>query len=178
MAGKRLNIVSGAGVLTASISATTAAIITAVAAAAGAGVSAYSADQAGDRAKEAADVNEKNAKAQAHVALQNGAIEAADKKEKARRIAATQAEAASAAGLRIDSGTPLALLTETAGLGEYDAQVVRNNAQKQAYGYLAQGGVYRMQGEAAASAGKLNAAGTFLGGVASAAGSYYSMTEG
>lgn len=173
----RLSIVSGPRVLTASISATTAAIITAVAAVAGAGVSAYSAYSAGENAKEAGEVNAKNAEARARVALQNGAIEAADKKEKARRIASQQAEAASVAGLRIDSGTPLALLTETAGLGEYDARVTMNNAQKQAYGLQAEAGIYRMQGNAAASAGKLNAAGTFLGGVASAAGSYYGMVE-
>jgi hypothetical protein len=174
---KKLSIVTGAAVLTASISATTAAIITAAAAVAGAGVSAYSAYAAGENAEEAAKANEENAKARAKIALQNGAQEAAEKKDKARRIASQQAEGAAASGLRIDSGTPLALLTETAGLGEYDARVIRMNAERQAYGLRAEADIYGMQGRAAASAGKLNAAGTFLGGMANAVGSYYSMTE-
>lgn len=175
MKRKGLEIVYGAGVLTASISGTTAALL--IASAISTGVSAYSAHEQGEAADEAAKANAENAKAKAHVALQNGAIEAAEKKEKARRIASQQAETAASAGLRIDSGTPLALLTETAGLGEYDARIIRNNAQKQAYGYQAEAGIYRMQGDAASAAGKLNAAGTFLGGAATAAG-YYKMYEG
>jgi len=173
--GKRLKVFHGVGVLTASISATTAAVLAATALSTG--ISTYSAVAQGEAADEAAKANAENAKARAHVALQNGAIEAANKKEKARRIASQQAEGAAAAGLRIDSGTPLALLTETAGLGEYDARVVMNNAQKQAYGLQTEADIFRMQGRAASTAGKLNAAGTFLGGVAGATGAYYNMEE-
>ncbi|BCS54785.1 hypothetical protein [Geobacter sp. SVR] len=142
--------------------------IAAVSAVAGAGVSAYSMYASGENQKEAADYNAEMSKLKAQDALQRGAIEASAKREKAKRVAGAQAESMAMSGVAIDTGTPLALLTETAGLGELDALRSVNNATREAWGYKAQSSLDEYQGRSAASAGLLNAGGTFLGGASNA----------
>lgn len=156
----------------ASISATTAAIIAASASLAAAGVTAYSSVAAGQSQEKAAEYNAEMQRRQAQDSLQRGAIEAAAKQDRARKIASQQAEGMALSGVAIDSGTPLALLTETAGLGELDKLRTLNNARRMAWGYGAQAELDIFQGNAAARAGYLNAGGTFLGAAASAAGYY------
>lgn len=150
------------------------ATIAAVSAVASASVGAYSAVKAGESQKEAADYNADMGKMKAQEALQRGAIEGADKRQQARRLAATQAEGAAMSGVEISSGTPLALLTETAGLGELNALRTVNNASREAWGFKAQANLDEFSGRAAQTGGRLNAAGTFLGGASQATLAYRS----
>jgi hypothetical protein len=166
----------GAAVLTCE-PGTIAAIALAVSAI-GAGVSTYSSIASGESQKEAADYNAEVGRQKAKDSMQRGAIEGAAQQDKARRIAAAQAEGAAMSGVRLDTGTPLSLMTETAGLGELDKLRVINNAQREAWGYQAQSNLDEYQGKAAQRAGYLNGAGTFLGSASSAAGSYATFKGG
>jgi hypothetical protein len=139
---------------------------------------AYSQQQAGKQAQMTAnynaEINNRNAEAADKAALdatQRGADEAAQVKERARRIAASQRAGAAGGGVSVDSGSALDLLTETAGMGELDALTTLNNAQREAYGFKSQAtnqrmqaGAQKLQGDQAASAGKSQAFGTILTG--------------
>lgn len=151
--------------------------IAAVAAVVSTAVGGYSAYQSGQSRKDAGEDNAEVQRQQSSDALQRGAIEGAAKRDKARRIAASQAEAAAMSNLAINTGTPLALLTETAGLGELDALTTLNNAQREAWGYKASSQLEQYQGKAAGRAGVLNAGGTFLGGASSAYYGYKGATK-
>lgn len=137
----------------------------------GAAVGGYSAYQSGQATK---DVNEYNAEMQkraADDALQRGAIEAADKRQQTRQLIARQHAAQAASGFDTSQGTALDIMTETAGMGELDALKILNNAQRQASGLKASADLETFKGDAAANAGKLNAAGSILTGASTAA--YY-----
>lgn len=138
------------------------AAVALVASAVGAGVSGVAAYQSGQSQKKAGEYNAKMGELRARDALQRGADEAGEIRAKTRRVASSQAEAGAMSGVDISSGTPLALLTETAGLGELDALRTINNAQREAWGLGAQSELDLFQGRAAGRAGKLNAGGTFL----------------
>jgi len=166
-----MNIIKGATVITCN-----PAIIGAVAAVASAAVSGYATYQSGQTQKKAGKYNEKMGEYRALDAAQRGASEAAAKRDRARRIAAQQAEGMAASGVDINSGTPLALLTETAGLGELDALTTVNNARREAWGYQTQGTLDRYQGKMAGRSGVLNAGGTFLGGASNAYFGYKAAT--
>lgn len=109
---------------------------------ASAAFSAYSQKQAGDQnaaiAKQNAALERRNAdisEAAALDATQRGADQAAQVKDRTRRIAASQRAGTAAGGVVTDTGSALDLLTETAGMGELDALTTMNNAQREAYGY-------------------------------------------
>lgn len=150
------------------------------------GMGAYSAVSQGEAAAEAADYNakvaENNAKykqAQALDAEQRGATEAAQHREKVRKLLATQNAMTGASGIDTDSGTALDIMTETAGQGELDSLRIMNNAQREAQGYKVEADNYRAgasigrwQGQQSATAGQIGAAGSIIGGIGSAAGSY------
>lgn len=133
------------------------------------GVSAYSSYQSGQSQKKAAEYNAEMQERQAKDAIAIGAQDAAARRDRARKVASAQAEAAAMSGVDVNTGTPLALLTETAGLGELDALTAQNNAQRQAWGYQGQAILDAYQGRMAGQAGTLNATSTFLGGLSSAA---------
>ncbi len=147
-------------------------------------ISAYSQMQQGKAQAAMADYNAKVADANTKVneaaaldASQRGADEAAQVKERARRIAASQRAGAAAGGVAADSGSALDLLTETSGMGELDALTTMNNAQREAYGYRVQGmnstaqaNLQRTQSKLYKSAGAGNAMGTLLTGGAKAYG--------
>lgn len=133
----------------------------------GTGISAFSAIQSGNSQKDAAKYNAEMERRKADDALQRGADESAVKRDEARKVGAAQREAFSMSGVDVNTGTPLDLLTETAGLGELAALKTLNNARREAWGYRAQAGLDEFQGSAAQRTGYLNAAGTILGGASS-----------
>lgn len=142
--------------------------IAATASVAAAATGAFSAYTSGKSANDAAKYNAEMQRRQAADALQRGAIEAGERRDEARRVAARQVDQFSTSGVLARSGTPLALLTETAGLGELDAQRTLNNAQREASGLEASARLERYQGKMAKRGGILNAAGTLLGGASNA----------
>ena len=117
-----------------------------VLAAIGTSVSAYSAVAAGQNAKETADYNAEMQRRQAKDTLVRGSIAADEKRQQARKIIGAQTAAMGASGFATDSGSPLQLLTESAGFGELDALRALNNAQRQASGLNAQADITQWQG--------------------------------
>ncbi len=144
----------------------------------GTAVSAYSSVAAGQNAKETADYNSEMQRRQAKDVLVRGSIAADEKRQQARKIIGAQTAAMGASGFATDSGSPLQLLTESAGMGELDALRTLNNAQRQASGLNAQADITQWQGNVAETTGAMNAAGTALGGLASAGMGYYNAKGG
>jgi hypothetical protein len=142
-------------------------------------LSAVSSVQAGRSARQAGEYNAKVAENQAavetfagHDAAVRGADRAAMRIENSRRIAGAQVAKFGASGVDVTSGTPLDLLTETAGFGELDALTEINNARREQYGHdvgavnaRAQAGLDRFTGRASERTGYMNAGGTILGSV-------------
>jgi hypothetical protein len=76
-------------------------------------------------------------------------------------------------GIEVSSGSPLRLQTDTAALGELDAETIRNNAAKAAYTYRVQGMNYAasatadsMRAGEASRMGSLGAFSSIIGGAA------------
>jgi hypothetical protein len=111
-------------------------------------------------------------------ALQRGSIEAAQVKERTRKLISTQIANSGAAGFDTSTGTPLDLAVEAKGYGELDALTTINNAQRVAAGGKAQAQLDRYQGRAASTAGTIGAAGTLISGASNAATSYYGLKKG
>ena len=141
----------------------------------GAGVSAYGSYAAGENAEEAADYNAKRQERAAADALQRGSVDAAQIKERTRKLIATQIANSGASGFDTSTGTPLDLSVEAKGYGELDALTTINNAQRVGAGGKAQAELDRFQGRAASSAGTIGAAGTLISG---ASNGYYGYKKG
>ena len=134
----------------------------------GAGVSAYGAVKQGQDAKAAADYNA-DAQRKTAISVENqGAQQAADKRQQMRRVEASQIAAGAANGLRTDTGTALNLAGETAAFGELDALRITNNAARSAWGYQTQASLDEWQGKQAQTAGYLKGAGSLLSGASNA----------
>lgn len=135
----------------------------------------YSAYASGENAKEVADYNAEMDRRAADDALQRGSIDAAEHRQKVRQMISQQNANMSTAGVDTSTGTPLEVMSETAGMGELDALRIVNNAQRQAAGLKAQSELEVFRGNAAQQAGYFNTAGTALGGIGNAAAGYYGM---
>lgn len=112
-------------------------------------------------------IAERNAQAE----LQRGQQLEASKRERTAQALATQRARMAASGLAIDTGSPLRLQEDVAGLGELDALTIRNNAARAAYGYRVQGmsfesqaGLLGMQAEGAEKGGQIGAFTSIIGG--------------
>lgn len=127
-------------------------------------LSTYSAYQQGEDAQDVADYNAKVEEVKAKDALQIGADEAGDARQRARKIISGQIEGGAMSGVSTEYGTPLGLLVETAGIGEHEALTIVNNAQRQAWGHKTQSSLDRLEGQNAKRAGKLDTAGSALSG--------------
>lgn len=148
------------------------AIASLVVAGVSAGVSAYSSVAAGDNAKETADYNAKVQQNAALDAQQRGAVAASEHNQKVRRMIATQSASASANGLAVNTGTPLDIMTDTAGMGKLDALRILNNSGREAQGYNDQASLLKIQGDNAMTAGQLNAGASILGSASTATDSF------
>lgn len=133
----------------------------------GAGISGYAAHEQGEQAEDLADYNAEIERQKAADALQIGADEAADARLKARRLISSQVEAGAMSGISTDFGTPLGLLTETAGVGEDEALTIVNNAQRQAWGHESQSNLDILAGKQAKTKSRLDMAGSALSGASS-----------
>jgi hypothetical protein len=125
----------------------------------------------------AAGVAERNAaisNAQAENALYQGADEERQIRQRTRQLAATQKAAMSANGVDISGGSPLAVLSDTAYLGELDAQTSRYNTAQNVWSYRNQANDYMNQASAARAYGKNAKSAALLNGLTSVA-QYYSQ---
>jgi len=137
-----------------------------------AGVSAYSSYESGQSQKKASEYNAEMQNRAAKQEIQQGNIKAQEMRDRARKIAGTQAAGFGAAGLDTTSGTASDILDESRMFGELDALRSINNAQRTAYGLQAQSELDLWQGHAAARGGMLSAAGSLLSGASNAAYTY------
>lgn len=150
--------------------------IAAVAAAYG----AYSASESSKaQAEYQSDMAENNAKVsnwQAEDAVARGGEAAIQKQREAERLRGTQVARLASNGLDISSGTPLAILEDTMFFGQQDANTIRNNAAREAWGYKTQAAgstaSSQMYSSVASSQNSGLAAGTSL---LSSAGQYAAM---
>lgn len=124
-----------------------------------------------------ADVDRNNAIVQDRLA--SDAIDRGKEEERMHRIKigqlkGQQVNAFAKNGVAIDSGTPLDVLADTAMIGELEALTIRNNAEREAYGYRVQGMNYRASAgnnDLAASTAKKSANTAAMTSVLSTAGS-------
>lgn len=142
--------------------------VTAVAIA-GSAMTAYGQIQQGRAAEKAAEYNAEVANLQAKDAVNRGNIEAEKQRLKAQQVAGAQRAAMGASGAQVDSGSFADILVDTATTGEKDAQTIRTNAMRQAWGLETQADIDLYQGKQAKSAAYMAAGGTLLTSAATAA---------
>jgi hypothetical protein len=82
--------------------------------------------------------NQMIAEGYAQRALQQGQVDEQNQRLKTAATLGSQRASLASQGGDVNSGSPLDLQADTARLGEYDAQAVRNNAAIKAYGYRTQ----------------------------------------
>lgn len=145
---------------------------------AGTAVSAYGAYQQGQTQKKIANYNAKVGELNADDAIQRGAISAEQQRARVRQIEGTQRALMGASGAEVGTGTLGKVLEQTATMGELDARQIEVNAQREAWGLRTQGALGRVEGEAAAQAGSLNAFGSLLTGGSQAYGIYSKRPQG
>lgn len=137
--------------------------------AAGAVYSAYSQYQAGRYSQRVAEVNAEMARRAAADATIRGNNEEAALRERNYRLMGAQQAAYASSGVDLGSGTPLDVVSSSAGLGELEALTVRNNAAREAYGYTTQATQYEAEGALARYRGNAGAVGSLLSGIGATA---------
>ena len=161
--GAAMGATAGTGAATAIGAMTTASLV-------GTGLTAYSAYQQGQYTQ---DINNRNAqvdKLKTTEAQNMGADAMAQQRARTAQILGSQRAAFGASGLEGTTGSAGDIMADTARMGEQDAQTVRTNALKTAWGYQQDALSEQSQGSMAGQAGTLNAVGTLLGGGAQAYG--------
>lgn len=139
-----------------------AASLTAVAAIAGASMSAYGLYQQGQQQKALDSYNADLAHVQETDALRQGAVAEERQRQKVRQIMGSQTAAMGASGGVVGSGSFGNILDQTATFGEQDAQQIRTNALRSAWGFGSQATADNYMGNVAASNGIYGAAGNLL----------------
>ena len=102
---------------------------------------------------------------QAADAQRRGGVAEEAQRLKTQQMIGAQRAAAAANGVDISSGTPVDLLTQSAGFGERDAQNIRVNAAREAWGHQASAAQYDAQASNAMATGFMKAGGTLLGNI-------------
>lgn len=166
--------------------ATVAAVIGATAAAAGAATSAAGAIQQANASQASAKYQSEVANSNAQIATQNanfaaasGEQQAAIQEQKTRAQIGSEEAAQGSSGVDINSPTESAVRKSTDELGQLDAQTIRSNAARQAYGYETQSTNFGnqsaadlSQGANAETAGDINAGGGLLSSAGNASLNY------
>lgn len=114
--------------------------------------------------KNAYDWNARIAEIQAQDAVDRGEKAANELKKNTRRLIGAQRAALAAQGIAIDEGDALDIQLETAELGAADAQEIKNNAWREAWGYRVNALDLRGKGSFAELSGKTAARNTLLTG--------------
>lgn len=154
-------------------------------------VAAYGQIQQGNAAKEASNYkaqqdanNAITANNNAIAAEQAGIVQAQQKQMQTGQTIGKIIASKAASGLDVNSGSSADLVASTADVGELDAQTIRNNADKTAYGYKTQGQNYESQaaidkatGANAAQAGQLGAFSSMLSGASSVSGKWLDFQQ-
>ena len=150
------------------MSGATAATYLAIAAAAGSAISAYGQIEEGKAAQKAANADALAKEEQARDAVNRGNIEQEKQRQKTQQMMGAQRAAMGASGAQADSGSFGNVLLDTATTGEQDAQTIRTNALRSAWGLETEADQTRWKGEQAKKASRYRAAGTILSGAGQA----------
>lgn len=148
-------------------------VIGAIALGVGAVAGAASSIMQGDEAKRAAEANARMARLAAEDARRRGATQAGQARMQGSQVVAQQRAVFGVSGVDSGTGTAARLAAVTQAAAEVDAQTLRNNATRQAYGLEQQSSEMQRQGSAAQTAGYWGAAGSLLGGAGQIAGIGY-----
>lgn len=138
-------------------------------------VSAYGQVKAGNYAEAAAKEQARGLARAADDAKLRGELSAGQTGQEYQGLIGSQRAQMGAAGLDLQSGSPLEVLLGTAQVGEQDVQTIRNNAAREAWGYQSERRNVLAQGRLAKYSGRFGAAGTILGGAAQAASIYKAL---
>jgi len=172
---------AAAGAATAAGFGTTAAIgsgITAAGAlsvlsAIGTGASAIGQIKAGEDTKAMGEYNQEVAAQEAKAARQKAAYDIDLQRDKANRLMSMQRAAYAKAGVDFtQSGTPLDVLLQQAKDAEMDSLAIGYSGDIAVNKAINRGNIYGLQGEQAASAGKVGAIGTIFKGIGNLGYSY------
>lgn len=101
-----------------------------------------------------AEINARFAEMEAEDVLRRGDKEANEHQKKVRQVVGSQRAALAAQGIQVDSDTALELQRETSEIGSLDAQTIKNNAWRQAFGFKQEAISSRFAGEIAALTGQ------------------------
>jgi hypothetical protein len=144
-----------------------------IASAAGTGISAMSAIQQGQVAKQVARNNAQMAEYAAQDAQRRGEEEAAAIQRKGAALKSAQRVSLASKGLDLTYGTAADLQDQTDFFTQSDVATTRTNAQREAWSMRARGENERQQGIWAARNANLSAAGSLLSGGGQVADKWY-----
>lgn len=139
----------------------------------GTGVSAYGQVQQGKAAAAAAEYEQKQNTILAEDALKRGAQEKDAVRRRTAALEGRQRAVLAASNLDLGSGSPLAILSDTAMLGELDAEIVQGNAERERAGLMAGADLAGMRAKSAKQAGTIGAFSTVLSGAGTLADKWY-----
>lgn len=129
-----------------------------------------------------AETNAMLDKARSEDAKYRGDVAVNASRLKTRQLEGQQRAGMAASGVSLESGSPLAILEGTEFMGERDAQVIRDNAAKEAWGYDVaavndRNNARLLRYRSGLERPGLNAATTLLTGVGSVASSWYNIRK-
>lgn len=139
---------------------------------AGTAMSAFGEWQSGEKEAREAERNARLAEQTAKDSELRGELDAQQVRQEGRQVMGAQRVAYATSGVDVQSGSAQEARYDTAVLTELDAQTVRVNAARDAWGYRTQGLQYKAKGELDRQRGQSRAAGTVLTGVGQAFNSY------
>lgn len=119
-----------------------------------------------------ADRNAQQASLAAQDAVARGEVAVQNQRNRVAGIMGSQRAAIGASGVQNDTGTTGDVLTQTATLGEFDAQTIRANALREAWGYKVQGTNFKLQGQLDQMEGQNAQVGSLITGASRAYGIY------
>lgn len=111
-------------------------------------------------------------------ALGRGALESGQARMEGSKVVAEQKVAFASSGVDAGVGSPVALMAESRAMSELDAQTIKSNALREAWGLKTEAGQLDSQARKVRSGAKLRAIGSILGTAAGTAGSAYGAYGG
>jgi hypothetical protein len=147
--------------------------IGAIAGLAGTVVQAAGIQQQAESRAQAAEYKAKQDRLLAEDAIARGAQEEEKHRYEVSALQGRQRAVQAAGNLDLGSGSPLAIIADTAQFGEWDAQIIRDNANREKQTLMTQASLGDMEAENSREAGSIGAFGTILGGVGTLAKTWY-----
>lgn len=109
--------------------------------------------------------NETIANSNASMAVMRGNVEAGISRERTAQMIGSERAGYGANGIDVNSGSAVRTQSDTARLGEMDAQTILQNAQRSSWGYQLQGSSYGAQAQLDTMQGTESALSSLVGGV-------------